>query len=86
MKKKFRKLKRKVKLFIERFMMIIKNQEYCEQCDGDGFVSYSCCGYDMKGNDYMICPDCKEHCDGCEEECEECGGVGKVPSKHHTHD
>ena len=79
MKRKLRKLKRKIQLKWEHFIMWIKNQEYCDLCEGDGYVSFSCCGHDMKGNDYMICPDCHEHCDGCEEDCEECNGTGKIP-------
>lgn len=51
----------------------------CEQCEGTGDDFYSCCGDDMRGNDYDLCPTCKEH-QGYEEgnkNCQECGGTGK---------
>ena len=49
----------------------------CNECYGTGTVCYSCCGDDIKGNDYDLCPTCYEHCSLEEEECESCGGSGK---------
>jgi hypothetical protein len=52
----------------------------CTNCEGTGDNYYSCCGDDMRGNDYDICPTCKEHTgwDGeRDEECTECNGTGK---------
>ncbi len=53
----------------------------CEECDGTGFVCYSCCGDDIKGNDIDLCPTCYEHCDLEEEICESCNGTGKIHTK-----
>jgi hypothetical protein len=52
----------------------------CTSCEGTGDNFYSCCGDDMRGNDYDICPTCKEHTgwDGTrDDECTECNGTGK---------
>ena len=56
----------------------------CKYCGGTGkdSVIYSCCGDDITNSDMMICPTCKEHCDGMEaEECEMCGGSGEMDSE-----
>ena len=51
--------------------------EWCEDCDGDGWTNYSCCGYDMRGMDIDLCPGCHEHWSTDEQEtCEGCGGKG----------
>ena len=56
---------------------IIKH--FCDCCEGDGFLQYSCCGDNMKGRweDNDCCPTCSEHCgEPDEEKCEECNGTG----------
>ena len=57
---------------------------WCDECDGDGYVNYSCCGDNMKGNDYGLCPTCKERW-GDEadfhEDCESCEGKGVITTK-----
>ena len=51
--------------------------EWCGECDGDGWVNYSCCGYNMRGMDIDICPKCHEHWPTDEEEtCGACIGKG----------
>jgi len=56
----------------------MKVDNYCEECDGEGTVVYSCCGdnitFDCSDND--LCPSCGEHCGDEPEECEECKGEG----------
>lgn len=54
----------------------------CEACEGTGKDFMSCCGDDMRGNDYDLCPSCHEHTgwSGSIKDCEfcmECGGSGK---------
>jgi hypothetical protein len=49
----------------------------CIECNGTGKVCYSCCGDDIKGNDFDLCPTCKEHCSLEEERCESCDGTGQ---------
>ena len=61
-------------------MMIDDYTPDCTNCEGTGDNYYSCCGDDMRGNDYDICPTCKEHTgwDGeRDDECTECNGTGK---------
>lgn len=53
----------------------------CKECNGHGYELQSCCGDDMIGLDFDLCPTCHEHCstermDG--EECEACNGTGKI--------
>lgn len=48
----------------------------CTECNGTGKVCYSCCGDDIKGNDYDNCPTCLEHCSLEEEDCDSCNGTG----------
>lgn len=51
----------------------------CNECDGTGKTSYSCCGYDIKGaeyEDYPICPTCNESIGP--EKCENCNGLGTI--------
>lgn len=52
----------------------------CEECSGTGTVCYSCCGDDIKGNDFDNCPTCFEHCSLEEETCESCEGTGLIES------
>ncbi len=59
---------------------VIKTEE-CEECSGSGTVCYSCCGDDIKGNDFDNCPTCFEHCSLDEEVCESCGGTGLIEVK-----
>jgi len=60
----------------------IANNEYadtlCDECDGDGYVIYSCCGDDIKWNDSDLCPSCSEHCGMEKEDCEECNGLENI--------
>ena len=60
-----------------------KNKEkQCPDCDGDGFLIYSCCGDDMKLllPESDICPTCREHTGGMDdkEQCEMCQGTGSI--------
>lgn len=55
-----------------------KPLKVCDNCDGDGYLIYSCCGDDIKGNDIDLCPTCYEHCGMEEEKCEECNGTGYI--------
>jgi len=53
----------------------------CDDCDGDGYNNFSCCGDDMKNSPYSdieLCPTCKEHTGGEEdnEDCDTCDGAG----------
>jgi len=53
----------------------------CKFCNGTGkeTVIYSCCGDNITNSDIMICPTCKEHCDGAEADtCMACDGQGIV--------
>ena len=59
----------------------LPNKEICEECDGDGWVRYSCCGDDIKGNDIDLCPSCLEHCGDEQEECDICNGTGIKPDE-----
>lgn len=56
-----------------------RETQACPNCDGRGWIAWSCCGDDITGNDYDNCPTCYEHCsteeDGSEV-CEECLGTG----------
>lgn len=55
---------------------------WCGECDGDGYVNYSCCGVDMKGRDLDICPTCRKNWPtDIEEECESCSGMGVLKTK-----
>lgn len=55
--------------------------EDCFECSGTGTVCYSCCGDDIKGNDYDNCPTCLEHCSLEEEVCGSCNGIGIIYTK-----
>ena len=59
----------------------MSTENECESCEGTGKDFHSCCGVDMRGNDYDICPDCKEHTgwSGLKdaEFCTECHGTGR---------
>lgn len=61
-------------------MSIPKNNTptLCPECDGEGYMIYSCCGDDMMGADLDICPTCQEHTSMDEEICEECNGEGTI--------
>jgi hypothetical protein len=53
----------------------------CESCEGTGKDFYSCCGDDMRGKDFDLCPTCKEHTGWMgslkeAEPCYECEGKG----------
>jgi len=53
----------------------------CTECGGEGVdpILYSCCGDDITGSDYLICPSCKEHCGDEHNECDTCDGKGYTP-------
>lgn len=50
----------------------------CDDCDGDGYTMFSCCGDSLKGSDTYMCPTCHEHCGDEKEPCETCKGVSNV--------
>ena len=53
----------------------------CKECDGRGWIAWSCCGDDISENDYDNCPTCYEHCSTGEDGsdyCEICNGIGRI--------
>jgi len=64
----------------------MKHTITCNECEGEGVVSMSCCGDNMLYADIDICPTCGEHCGMEEEECEECEGEGVIPISIHKKD
>ena len=48
----------------------------CDDCNGDGYNIWSCCGDNLKGSDTFMCPTCHEHCGDEKEPCITCIGTG----------
>jgi len=58
---------------------------WCDECDGEGWVNYSCCGDNMIGRDIDICPTCKENWPADhEDECDVCEGKGVIKTNLKT--
>lgn len=58
---------------------IMDMYEKCPECNGSGFMFYSCCTGEVLGGpweDIQMCPLCKEHLG--EQDCETCHGEKKI--------